>query len=281
MKNTKLMSRFNCPIPLSTLASQLTSKNQILKFTEVLMENLILKSESINDKIKMQKYDNFFDIWKEFSFQIINLIHTEYFIQVTYLISQKNPIIQKFYFFVNIHYQSQYLSNVFAEAVIINDNDQINDKLSNKLQNTIIINSQIEIIDSILRNLELFNSLCPKTCNYLGSNAHYLNLGDTIHFLFDKEEQLAYTLSLIKLEKTEDHLVIGFSVRRDGESNTSSFNSQILILEWVVKKITNAIVELTLNHYTRQSKQNIVESFIDEKDYLMKNIKKYAEQCKC
>ena len=45
MKNTKLMSRFNCPIPLSTLASQLTCKNQILKFTEVLMENLILKSE--------------------------------------------------------------------------------------------------------------------------------------------------------------------------------------------------------------------------------------------
>lgn len=276
MKNTKLMNRFNCPFPLSTLASQLASKSQSIKFTEVLMENLILKSS--DDKIKIQKNDN---IWKKFSFQIINLVNTEYFIQVTYLIYQKNPTYRKFYLFVNIHYQSQYVSNVFAEAVIINDSEQTINKYDNKLQNTIIIKSQIERIDSILRNLELFNSFCLKPCNYLGSSTHYFKLGDTINFLFGKEEQLVYTLSLIKLEKTEDQIVIGFSVNRDGESKISSSNLPILLLEWVIKKITNAFVELTLNHYTSQSKSTIFESFINEKDYLMKNIKKYAEQCKC
>lgn len=281
MKNTKLMNRFNCPIPLSTLASQLASKSQSIKFTEVLMENLILKSGSSDGKIKMQKNDNFYDTWKKFSFQIINLINTEYFIQVTYLISQKNPTSEKFFLFVNIHYQSQYVSNVFAEAVFINDSEQMINKYDSKLQNTIIIHSQIERIDSILRNLELFNSFCPKTCNYLGSSTHYLKLGDTINFLFDKEEQLVYTLSLIKLEKTEDQLVVGFSVKRDGEPKVSSSNPQILLLEWVGKKIANAFVELTLNHYSSQSKNNIFESFINEKEYLMKNVKKYAEQCKC
>ncbi len=53
------MSRFECAVPLSTLSSQLNSKSQIPKFTEVLMENLILKSESINSKIHMHHFNNF------------------------------------------------------------------------------------------------------------------------------------------------------------------------------------------------------------------------------
>ena len=50
----KLMSRFECAVPLSTLSSQLNSKSQIPKFTEVLMENLILKSESKNSNASFQ-----------------------------------------------------------------------------------------------------------------------------------------------------------------------------------------------------------------------------------
>lgn len=136
----KLMSRFDCAVPLSTLSSQLNTKSQIPKVTEVLIENLILKSESINSKIQMHHFNTFQDLLKEFTFEIINLINTEYFIQVTYLISQSKPITQNFYFIVNIHYNSQYQTTIIAEAQIIDEKSNTNYKV--KLHNKIEIKSE-------------------------------------------------------------------------------------------------------------------------------------------
>ena len=159
MNKEKLFSRYECCIPLSILYSQLNTQSQIPKVTAVLMENLILKSESIHRQLQMHKFKSFNELWKEFSFQILNIINTEYFIQVTYLIIQSKPIQQKLYFLVNIHYQSQYLTNIFAEAVIINEKEQIENYPPCKIQNSIIVYSNIDVIEKILRNYQLFHQV--------------------------------------------------------------------------------------------------------------------------
>ena len=177
------MSRFECAVPLSTLSSQLNSKSQIPKFTEVLMENLILKSESINSKIHMHHFNNFQELWKGFTFEIVNLVNTDYFIQVTYLIMQSKPITQKFYFLVNIHYHSQYQTNIFAEAQIIEEKESKQNYKVKIIHNKIEINSDLEIVEKMIREIRdynLFHQICPTSADAIKGKSKYLQLGDVV-----------------------------------------------------------------------------------------------------
>ena len=277
MKKEKLFSRYECCIPLSILSSQLNTKSQIPKVTEVLMENLILKSESIHNQLQMHRFKSFNELWKEFSFQILNIVNTEYFIQVTYLISQSKPIPQKLYFLVNIHYQSQYLTNIFAEAVIINEKEGT--QLPCKLQNSIIVYSDIDVIENILRNYKLFHRVCPSSCDDLQTTSNYLKEGDILKVIFHKKKNFVFELKVTKYEKSNNYFIIHYVVMNceDKGEVTTPFQR----IEFICKLIGPSKLEINYDHYFKEHLDDFfLNQFTKEKDVILEDIKKYAEKHK-
>ena len=277
MKKEKLFSRYECCIPLSILSSQLNTKSQIPKVTEVLMENLILKSESIHNQLQMHQFKSFNELWKEFSFQILNIVNTEYFIQVTYLISQSKPIQQQLYFLVNIHYQSQYLTNIFAEAVIINEKEGISNQLPCKLQNSIIVYSDIEVIENILRDYQLFHQVCPSSCDDLQTTSNYLKEGDVFKVIFHKKKNFVFELKVTKCEKSNNYFVIHYVVLNYEEKGKITTPCQRI--EFICKLIGPSKLEINYDHYFKEHLDEFfLNQFTKEKDVILENIKNYAEK---
>ena len=277
MNKEKLFSRYECCIPLSILSSQLNTKSQIPKVTEVLMENLILKSESIHKQLQMHQFKSFNELWKEFSFQILNIINTEYFIQVTYLIIQSNPIHQKLYFLVNIHYQSQYLTNIFAEAVIINEKEQSPSQIPCKLQNSIIVYSNIDVIEKILRNYKLFHQVCPSSCDDLKTTSDYLKEGDTFKVIFHKKRNFEFELKVTKYKKSNNYFAVHYVVLN--YDYKGKITTPFQRIEFICKLIGPSKLEINYDHYFKERlEESFLEQFNKEKDVILEDIKKYAEK---
>ena len=277
MNKEKLFSRYECCIPLSILSSQLNTKSQIPKVTEVLMENLILKSESIHKQLQMHQFKSFNELWKEFSFQILNIINTEYFIQVTYLIIQSNPIHQKLYFLVNIHYQSQYLTNIFAEAVIINEKEQSPSQVPCKLQNSIIVYSNIDVIEKILRNYKLFHQVCPSSCDALQTTSDYLKEGDTFKVIFHKKRKFEFELKVTKYKKSNNYFAVHYVVLN--YDYKGKITTPFQRIEFICKLIGPSKLEINYDHYFKERlEESFLEQFNKEKNVILEDIKKYAEK---
>ena len=277
MNKEKLFSRYECCIPLSILSSQLNTKSQIPKVTEVLMENLILKSESIHKQLQMHQFKSFNELWKEFSFQILNIINTEYVIQVTYLIIQSNPIHQKLYFLVNIHYQSQYLTNIFAEAVIINEKEQSPSQVPCKLQNSIIVYSNINVIEKILRNYKLFHQVCPSSCDALQTTSDYLKEGDTFKVIFHKKRKFEFELKVTKYKKSNNYFAVHYVVLN--YDYKGKITTPFQRIEFICKLIGPSKLEINYDHYFKERlEESFLEQFNKEKDVILEDIKKYAEK---
>ena len=271
------MSRFECAVPLSTLSSQLNSKSQIPKFTEVLMENLILKSESINSKIHMHHFNNFQELWKGFTFEIVNLVNTDYFIQVTYLIMQSKPITQKFYFLVNIHYHSQYQTNIFAEAQIIEEKES-KQNYKVKIHNKIVINSDLEIVEKMIRDYNLFHQICPTSADAIKGKSKYLQLGDVVQLHYYNNKNLIFELTVTELEKTENSFLIDYNVENIDKNKNINIHTPFQYFEFYGRIIGPSKIELHFEHFFKDYlKEGFIKQFSNEKDKILQHLKEYAE----